>query len=1253
MIEKKFRIQRLLESLASKILLIDGAMGTMIQRHRFEEKDYRGCLFDDHPCPLKGNNDILSLTQPDIIYSIHKEYLESGADIIETNTFSSTCIAQADYQCGHLIAEMNRKSARIARKAVEDYMDEHPDNGYKFVAGSLGPTNKTLSISPRVEDPSFRDVVWDELVDAYREQTRALLDGGVDIILIETIIDTANSKAALFAVRSVMEERHENDIPIFVSATIVDKSGRTLSGQTSESFIISTSHAKPMAFGLNCALGADDMEPFIKRISNFARNTFTICYPNAGLPNVFGEYDETPETMAQHIARFVDQSLINIVGGCCGTTPDHIRAIGQVVKNVEPRKVVGSFKQYSTDATYLAGLEPFIFNESTLFVNIGERCNVAGSKRFARLIRQKKYSEALQVAKEQVENGAQVLDVNMDEGMIDGPREMANFLNLISTEPEICRVPVCIDSSKFEVIEAGLKCCQGKGVVNSISLKEGEADFIAKAKLIKSFGFAVVVMAFDEKGQATEEDEKVNICARSYRLLVAEETVGFNPCDIIFDPNILTIGTGMEEHNLYAINYINACRRIKQACPGCHISGGVSNLSFSFRGMERIREAMHSVFLFHAIKAGMDMGIVNAGALPSYTDIDSELLDLCEDLIWNRKAEATEKILEYAQTHANQSGKAAQVNVQDWRLEPVETRLAHSIVKGIDQYIEQDVEECRQNVDRYSRPLHIIEGPLMKGISVVGDLFGDGKMFLPQVIKSARVMKKAVAYLIPFMEQEKLDNPDDCDGDDHVTTVVIATVKGDVHDIGKNIVGVVLACNNFKVIDLGVMTPCEKIIEAIEEHKADIVGLSGLITPSLDEMIYVAKELQRLNYQIPLIIGGATTSKKHTAVKIAPRYVGPVIHCLDASRSVIACAKLLDENGRDDYVEEIQEEYEEIRVDHYDSLSDRVYLKYDQVKRNKLTLKFDMIKPPTFLGTKTFLHYDLNTLRKYIDWKPFFDVWQLRGKYPNRNYPKIFNDETVGAEARKVFDDAQRMIDRFIRSNELKANGIVGLYRANSINDDDIILFDENGVELDRLYGLRQQAAKESQDNSAYMSLADFVAPRESGLADYVGLFVVSAGFGCEELCAQYLTNNDVYNDIMVKAVADRLAEAFAEHLHERVRREFWAYAPDEQFETSDLLKVNYRGIRPAPGYPSQPDHTEKVTYWKVMDVERQTNIKLTESLAIWPSASTCGIYFAHPESKYFAVGKIDKDQIADYAKRKQQPMQEMEKWLSTCLAYS
>ena len=993
MIEKQFRIQRLLESLESKILLIDGAMGTMIQRHRLEEKDYQGCLFDEHSCPMKGNNDILSLTQPDIIYSIHREYLDSGADIIETNTFSSTCIAQADYRCTDLITEMNYKSAKIARKAVEDFMDEYPEKGYKFVAGSLGPTNKTLSISPRVEDPSYRDVVWDELVDAYREQTRALLDGGVDIILVETIIDTANSKAALFAVRSVMEERHEKDIPIFVSATIVDKSGRTLSGQTSEAFIISTSHAQPMAFGLNCALGADEMEPFIKRISNFASNTFVICYPNAGLPNVFGEYDETPETMAAHIARFAEQRLINIVGGCCGTTPDHIRAIGKVVKDIEPRKIKGSYKQFLTGATYLAGLEPYIFNETTLFVNIGERCNVAGSKRFARLIRQKKYSEALQVAKEQVENGAQVLDVNMDEGMIDGPKEMANFMNLISTEPEICRVPVCIDSSKFQVIEAGLKCSQGKGIVNSISLKEGEADFIAKAKVIKSFGFAVVVMAFDENGQATEEDDKVKICVRSYRLLVDESIVGFSPCDIIFDPNILTIGTGMEEHNLYAINYINACRRIKQECPGCHISGGVSNLSFSFRGMERIREAMHSVFLFHAIKAGMDMGIVNAGALPPYTDIDNELLELCENIIWNRSSDGTEKLLEYAQTHADQ-GKA-KVDVQDWRLESVEKRLEHSIVKGIDKYIEQDVEECRQNVEKFVRPLHIIEGPLMKGISVVGDLFGDGKMFLPQVIKSARVMKKAVAYLIPFMEQEKLDNPDS-QADDHVSTVVIATVKGDVHDIGKNIVGVVLACNNFKVIDLGVMTPCEKIIEAIEQHKADVLGLSGLITPSLDEMIYVAKELQRLDYRIPLIIGGATTSKKHTAVKIAPRYVGPVIHCLDASRSVIACAKLLDENSKDDYLEEIGEEYEEIRIDHYDSLADRVYLKYEQVKRNKLMLKFDadVIKEPTFLGTKVFIDYDLGTLRQYIDWKPFFDVWQLRGKYPNRNYPKVFNDET-------------------------------------------------------------------------------------------------------------------------------------------------------------------------------------------------------------------------------------------------------------------
>ncbi|CAG2102879.1 unnamed protein product, partial [Medioppia subpectinata] len=1241
----------LLNALKERILVIDGAMGTMIQRHKLGESDYRGDEFTQHVKPLKGNNDILhklgesdyrgdeftqhvkplkgnndilSLTKPNIIYSIHFEYLKAGADIIETNTFSGTTIAQADYDCQHLVYRINKESALIARRACDDY--EKQFGGVKFVAGSLGPTNKTLSISPQVENPAFRNVTWDELVTAYREQTMGLLEGGANLILIETIIDTANAKAALFAVHSVFDEFPHFKVPIFMSGTIVDKSGRTLSGQTGEAFIVSISHGQPLAIGLNCALGAAEMRVFIENMSKFAVNNYILCYPNAGIPNVFGEYDETPEEMNKHMKSFAEDGLVNIVGGCCGTTPDHIRLFAQSVKGLTPRPVRTTVE----DKFYLSGLEPFVFTKETLFINIGERCNVAGSKLFARLIRQAKYSQALEIAKTQVENGAQVLDI-----LYLLPYDLSFFLYRLKD----------LDHRLKRHYLSGLKCVQGKCVVNSISLKEGEDEFVRKAKLIQRFGAAVVVMAFDETGQAADEMTKVKICRRSYDILIGPR-VGFNRNDIIFDPNILTIGTGMEEHNEYAIDFINATKRIRETCVGAKVSGGVSNLSFSFRGMEKIREAMHSVFLYHAIKAGLTMGIVNAGCLPLYTDIDPILLDLCENLIWNRDPNGTEKLLEYAQ----EFGKIVKtaVEVEDWRRKPVEERLSHSIVKGIDAHIEKDVEECRQRTDLYVKPLHIIEGPLMDGIGIVGDLFGEGKMFLPQVIKSARVMKKAVAYLIPFMEKDSSGEQS------NAGVVVLATVKGDVHDIGKNIVAVVLGCNNYKVIDLGVMTPCDRIIDAAIHERADLIGLSGLITPSLDEMIFVAKELQRRGLKIPLLIGGATTSKKHTAVKIAPRYTEPTVHVLDASKSVVVCSRLLDHKLREDFLEDLNDDYDMMREDHYESLRDRSYLSIEKARKKKLCIDFNMtdIKAPTFLGTKVFKDYDLRKLIDYIDWKPFFDVWQLRGKYPNRGFPKLFNDETVGAEAKRVYEEALHMIDEIIEQKLLTANGIVGFYRANTISDDEIQLMDDSGKPVATFHGLRQQAEKDSHDDSPYISLADFIAPIKSGVTDYIGLFVVSAGFGCQEMCDKFKREHDDYKDIMTKAIADRFAEAFAEELHERVRKELWAYSSEEQLDTNDLLKVKYDGIRPAPGYPSQPDHTEKQTMWQLMDVERQTGIQLTESLAIMPAASTCGLYFAHPKSYYFAVGKVQSDQIKDYAKRKSESVETVEKWLSPILAY-
>ncbi|XP_011791138.1 PREDICTED: methionine synthase isoform X3 [Colobus angolensis palliatus] len=1186
--------------LRKRIMVLDGGMGTMIQRQKLNEEHFRGQEFKDHARPLKGNNDILSITQPDVIYQIHKEYLLAGADIIETNTFSSTSIAQADYGLEHLAYQMNKCSAGVARKAAEEITLQ---TGIKrFVAGALGPTNKTLSVSPSVERPDYRNITFDELVEAYQEQAKGLLDGGVDILLIETIFDTANAKAAVFALQNLFEEKYAPR-PIFISGTIVDKSGRTLSGQTGEAFVISLSHAEPLCIGLNCALGAAEMRPFIEIIGK-CTTAYVLCYPNAGLPNTFGDYDETPSMMAKHLKDFAMDGLINIVGGCCGSTPDHIREIAEAVKNCKPRVPPATVFE---GHMLLSGLEPFRIGQYTNFVNIGERCNVAGSRKFAKLIMAGNYEEALGVARVQVEMGAQVLDINMDDGMLDGPSAMTRFCNLIASEPDIAKVPLCIDSSNFAVIEAGLKCCQGKCIVNSVSLKEGEDDFLEKARKIKTFGAAMVVMAFDEEGQATETDTKIRVCTRAYHLLVKK--LGFNPNDIIFDPNILTIGTGMEEHNLYAINFIHATKVIKETLPGARISGGLSNLSFSFRGMEAIREAMHGVFLYHAIKSGMDMGIVNAGNLPVYDDIHKELLQLCEDLIWNKDPEATEKLLRYAQTQGTGGKKVIQTD--EWRNGPVEERLEYALVK---------------------------------------------------VIKSARVMKKAVGHLIPFMEKEREEtrvlNGTIEEEDPYQGTIVLATVKGDVHDIGKNIVGVVLGCNNFRVIDLGVMTPCDKILKAALDHKADIIGLSGLITPSLDEMIFVAKEMERLAIKIPLLIGGATTSRTHTAVKIAPRYSAPVIHVLDASKSVVVCSQLLDENLKDEYFEEIMEEYEDIRQDHYESLKERRYLPLSQARKSGFQMDW-LSEPhpvkPTFIGTQVFEDYDLQKLVDYIDWKPFFDVWQLRGKYPNRGFPKIFNDKTVGEEAKKVYDDAQNMLNTLINQKKLQARGVVGFWPAQSIQDD-IHLYTESAVPqaaepIATFYGLRQQAEKDSASTEPYYCLSDFIAPLHSGIRDYLGLFAVAC-FGVEELSKAYEEDGDDYSSIMVKALGDRLAEAFAEELHERVRRDLWAYCGSEQLDVADLRRLRYEGIRPAPGYPSQPDHTEKLTMWRLADIEQSTGIRLTESLAMAPASAVSGLYFSNLKSKYFAVGKISKDQVEDYALRKNMSVAEVEKWLGPILGY-
>eukprot|EP01100_Stratorugosa_tubuloviscum_P006976 TRINITY_DN2946_c2_g1_i1.p1 TRINITY_DN2946_c2_g1~~TRINITY_DN2946_c2_g1_i1.p1 ORF type:complete len:1257 (-),score=636.92 TRINITY_DN2946_c2_g1_i1:64-3795(-) len=1229
------------EEFKKRILIIDGAMGTSIQKFRLVEADYRGEEFKNFHKDLKNNNDLLNLTNPEIIRSIHKDFLEAGADILETNTFNATTISQADFDLDNedIVWRLNVEAVKIAKSVAIEFTQKNPARP-RLVAGAVGPTSKTCSISPSVERPEFRNISFDELVTTYKHQSLALLSAGVDILLVETIFDTLNAKAALYAIQDIFDKGTYPKVPIFISGTITDRSGRTLSGQTTEAFFNSISHVNPFCVGLNCALGPKEIRPFLATLSRIA-NCYVLCYPNAGLPNALHGYDESPETMAPQIADFARDGLLNLAGGCCGTTNLHIAEIEKLLRDIPPR-VIPSRPQYLT----LSGLEALTITPTTNFVNIGERCNVSGSRAFANLIKADKFEEAVTVARLQVQNGAQILDINMDEGLLDAMAVMQKFLCFIASEPEVGKVPLMIDSSKFNVIEAGLKCAQGKCIVNSISLKEGEKQFIEHAKIIRHYGAAVVIMAFDEEGQAVDVEKRVAICKRSYDILT--QKVGFPPEDIIFDPNILTIATGMEEHNNYAVNFIEATKIIKQLMPLAKISGGVSNLSFSFRGNEILRQQMHSIFLYHAIKAGMDMGIVNAGALPIYDDIPKDSLKIIEDCILNRTTDATEKLLEFAQK-VNKTTTQEVIEVAEWRKESLESRLSHALVKGITDYIDQDIEEA---IAKYPIPLHIIEGPLMSGMNIVGDLFGAGKMFLPQVIKSARVMKKAVSILVPIMEEEKqklgleLKN---------AGVVLLATVKGDVHDIGKNIVGVVLGCNNYKIIDLGVMVPCDKIIQVAIQHKVDIIGLSGLITPSLDEMVFVAREMERNRLKIPLLIGGATTSKIHTAVKIAQNYSTPTIHVLDASRSVVVVSSLLNEELKQEFTDEVSLEYAELRDSYNASLKDRRYIRLNDSRNKSLSKRIDWknFKPvkPSFIGTRVFENYDLSKLIDNIDWNPFFTLWQLRGKYPNRGYPKIFNDETVGSEARKIFNEANQLLKEIIDKKLFQAHAVFGFYYANSVGDDIEIYSDENRTTtIATFYGLRQQSEKDVDD--PYLCMSDFIAPKTSGIIDYIGTFAVSTGFGSDQLAKKYESQNDDYNSIMCKALADRLAESFAETLHATVRKELWAYSESENLNSEQLHRCKYTGIRPAPGYPVQPDHTEKRTIWNLMKVKETVNIELTETLAMLPAASVCGLYFAHPQSKYFAVGKITKDQVIDYAQRKSMQIEQVEKWLSPILAY-
>lgn len=1228
------RLNALQQALKERILILDGGMGTMIQSYKLQEEDYRGARFADWPSDVKGNNDLLLLSQPQVIAEIERAYLDAGADILETNTFNATRVSQADYGMEALVYELNVAGARVARQVADAKTLETPDRP-RFVAGVLGPTSRTCSISPDVNNPGYRNVTFDELVENYTEATRGLIEGGADLILIETIFDTLNAKAAIFAVQQVFEEDGV-ELPIMISGTITDASGRTLSGQTTEAFWNSVRHARPISVGLNCALGAKELRPYLAELAAKAE-THVSAHPNAGLPNAFGEYDETPAEMAAVVEEFAASGLLNIVGGCCGTTPPHIQAIAEAVAKHKPRALPDIPK-----ACRLSGLEPFTIDRNSLFVNVGERTNITGSAKFARLIREENYTEALEVALQQVEAGAQVIDINMDEGMLDSKAAMVTFLNLIAGEPDISRVPIMIDSSKWDVIEAGLKCIQGKGIVNSISMKEGVEQFKHHARLCKRYGAAVVVMAFDEVGQADTAARKKEICKRSYDILVNE--VGFPPEDIIFDPNIFAVATGIEEHNNYAVDFIEACAYIRDELPHALSSGGVSNVSFSFRGNNPVREAIHSVFLYHAIRNGLSMGIVNAGQLEIYDEIPAELREKVEDVVLNRHEGSTEALLAIAENYRG-GGAVKEAEDEEWRSYPVTKRLEHALVKGITAFIVEDTEECRQQC---ARPIEVIEGPLMAGMNVVGDLFGAGKMFLPQVVKSARVMKQAVAHLIPFIEEEKGDKPE------AKGKILMATVKGDVHDIGKNIVGVVLGCNGYDIVDLGVMVPAEKILQVAREEKCDIIGLSGLITPSLDEMVHVAREMQRQGFQLPLMIGGATTSKAHTAVKIEPQYSNDaVVYVTDASRAVGVATSLLSKELKPEFVEKTRVDYAEVRERTANRAARTERLAYADAIANKPAFDWTGYRAPkpSFTGVRVLEDIDLAVLAEYIDWTPFFISWDLAGKYP-----RILTDEVVGEAATALFADAQAMLKSLIEQKLIKARAVFGFWPASQVNHDDIEVRDEQGKPLAVLHHLRQQTIK--PDGKPNLSLADFVAPKESGVTDYVGGFITTAGIGAEELAKQYEAKGDDYSAIMVKALADRLAEACAEWLHERVRKEYWGYAADEQLDNEALIKEQYKGIRPAPGYPACPDHTEKATLFRLLDPTAdfgkpgQSGVFLTEHFAMFPAAAVSGWYFAHPDAQYFAVGKVERDQIEQYSKRKGQEQTVSERWLAPNLGY-
>ncbi len=1217
--------------LGERILVLDGAMGTMIQRYELAERDYRGERFAAHPADLKGNNDLLCLTRPEVIGEIHRAYLEAGADILETNTFNSTRVALADYRMEGLAYEFNLTAAKLARAIADEFSAKTPRKP-RFVAGVLGPTNRTASLSPKVNEPGFRNITFDELVAAYTESVQGLVDGGADVLLIETVFDTLNCKAAIFAIENFFEEKRLR-LPVLISGTITDRSGRTLAGQTTEAFWNSVRHARPISVGLNCALGAEQLHQYVQELSRVAE-TRVSAHPNAGLPNAFGGYDDSPEYMAGALSDWAREGILNVVGGCCGTTPAHIGAIAKAVEGVAPRKIP-AIKPYCR----LAGLEPLVLDEVTGFVNVGERTNVTGSAKFAKLILSGDYEGALAVAREQVQGGAQIIDVNMDEGLLDSEKAMPHFLHLIASEPEISRVPVMVDSSKWSVIEAGLKCLQGKGVVNSISLKEGEEAFLRQARLVRRYGAAVVVMAFDEKGQADTKERKVEICRRCYRLLTEE--AGFPPEDILFDPNVFAVATGIEEHSGYAVAYIEAVREIRKILPHVSVSGGVSNVSFSFRGNNPIREAIHSVFLYHAIRAGMNLGIVNAGQIPVYEDIPQDSRERIEDVVLNRRPDATERLLEVAESYKG-TAKARSEDLS-WREKSVEERLSYALVHGITAYIEEDTEEAREKL---ARPLDVIEGPLLSGMNVVGDLFGSGKMFLPQVVKSARVMKKAVARLIPYLEAEKQKGAARTAG-----KILLATVKGDVHDIGKNIVGVVLQCNNFEVIDLGVMVPAAVILEKARQEKVDAIGLSGLITPSLEEMAFLAKEMERQDFHVPLLIGGATTSKVHTAVKIAPHYSGSVVHVLDASRAVGVAGSLLSAKLREGFAAQVTREYARIRERHLERQDAARLLPIEEARKRRLVTDWKKNPPeaPAFTGIRVFEDYPLAELAERIDWTPFFQTWELKGRYP-----AILEDASVGGEARKLLADGKKLLDEIIRKKLVRARGVLGIFAADSAGDD-IELYADNSREklLGKVHTLRQQS--EPSPGKPCLALADFVAPKDSGdsgARDFLGAFAVTAGIGLEKLLERFAKDHDDYSAILAKALCDRLAEAFAERLHERVRREFWGYAKDEQLDNEHLIAEEYRGIRPAAGYPSAPDHTEKAGLFELLDAGKNAGITLTENFAMYPAASVSGWYFAHPQARYFAVGRIGRDQVEDYARRKALNVAEVERWLAPNLGY-